>query len=79
MRAELRGIVGGMKLAWNTDIRKLCIQSDSKAAVQMVSNLGSTNNQHASLIEQFSELSSRDWQVSIYHIYHEANIMLWIS
>ncbi|CAN1823818.1 hypothetical protein LINPERHAP1_LOCUS30518 [Linum perenne] len=60
MRAELRGIVEGMKLAWNTGIRKLCIQSYSKAAVKMLSNLGSTNNQHVILIEPFSELSSRD-------------------
>ncbi|CAN1310100.1 Putative ribonuclease H protein At1g65750, partial [Linum perenne] len=28
---------------------------------------------HASLIKKFSELLSRDWQVSIHHIYREAN------
>ncbi|CAN1331261.1 hypothetical protein LINPERPRIM_LOCUS35256 [Linum perenne] len=38
MRVELRGIVEGMKLAWNKGIKKLRIQSDSKAAVEMLSN-----------------------------------------
>ncbi|CAN1176340.1 Putative ribonuclease H protein At1g65750 [Linum perenne] len=73
MRSELRAIVEGMKLAWSKDIRRLRIQTDSKAAVTMLSKPYSVNNQHASLIEQFSELSSRNWQVSIHQIYREAN------
>ncbi|CAN1768790.1 Putative ribonuclease H protein At1g65750 [Linum perenne] len=73
MRSELRAIVEGMKLAWSKGIRRLRIQTDSKAAVAMLSKPFSVNNQHASLIEQFSELSTRDWQVSIHHIYREAN------
>ncbi|CAN1304413.1 Putative ribonuclease H protein At1g65750 [Linum perenne] len=54
-------------------IRKLRVQSDSKAAVEMLSKLNTQNNQHASLIEQFRILSSYDWQLSIHHIYREAN------
>ncbi|CAN1142156.1 Putative ribonuclease H protein At1g65750 [Linum perenne] len=73
MRAELRGIVEGMKLAWNKGIRKLSIQSDSKAAVETLSNRRSPVGQHSSLVEQFFELSSRLWEVSIHHIYREAN------
>ncbi|CAN1153736.1 Putative ribonuclease H protein At1g65750, partial [Linum perenne] len=73
MRSELRAIVEGMKLAWNKGIRKLRVQTDLKAAVAMLSKPDNVNNQHASLIEQFFELSSRDWQVSIHHIYREAN------
>ncbi|CAN1121685.1 Putative ribonuclease H protein At1g65750, partial [Linum perenne] len=73
MRAELRGIFEGMKLAWSKSIKKLRIQSDSKAAVEMLSDRSFQNNQHASLIEQFSDLCSREWQVSIHHIYREAN------
>ncbi|CAN1295022.1 Putative ribonuclease H protein At1g65750 [Linum perenne] len=44
MRAELRGIIEGMKLAWDKGIRKLSIQSDSRAAVQMLSNRNISNN-----------------------------------
>ncbi|CAN1732286.1 Putative ribonuclease H protein At1g65750 [Linum perenne] len=73
MRYELRAIVEGMKLAWSKGVRRLRIQTDSKAAVAMLSKPYNANSQHAGLIEHFSELSSRDWQISIHHIYREAN------
>ncbi|CAN1776729.1 Putative ribonuclease H protein At1g65750 [Linum perenne] len=73
MRSELRAIVEGMKLAWSKGIRRLRIQTDSKAAVAMLSKPNNVNSQHANLIEQFYELSSRDWQISVQHIYREAN------
>ncbi|CAN1725502.1 Putative ribonuclease H protein At1g65750, partial [Linum perenne] len=73
MRAELRGIVVGMKLAWDKRIRKLRIQIDSKAAADMLLEPGSRNNKHANLLHQFSELISREWSISIHHIYREAN------
>ncbi|CAN1148460.1 hypothetical protein LINPERPRIM_LOCUS38102 [Linum perenne] len=38
MRAELRGIVEGMKLAWEKGIHKLLIHTDSLAAVEMLFN-----------------------------------------
>ncbi|CAN1127155.1 Putative ribonuclease H protein At1g65750 [Linum perenne] len=73
MRTELRGIVEGMKRAWNIGIRNLRIQSDSEAAVKMLTTPGYSSNQHESLIQQFAELSSRNWRLSIHHIYREAN------
>ncbi|CAN1139915.1 Putative ribonuclease H protein At1g65750 [Linum perenne] len=73
MRAELRGIVEGMKLAWDKGIRKLRIQTNSKASADMLSDLGSRNNKHTNLLNQFSELLSREWLLSIHHIYREAN------
>ncbi|CAN1148968.1 Putative ribonuclease H protein At1g65750 [Linum perenne] len=72
-RVELRGILEGMKLTWNKGIKKLMIQSDSKATIGMLSTRRSKNNQHASLIEEFYDLLSRDWHVSIHHIYREPN------
>ncbi|CAN1148969.1 hypothetical protein LINPERHAP2_LOCUS16775 [Linum perenne] len=47
-----------MKLTWNKGIKKLMIQSDSKATIGMLSTRRSKNNQHASLIEQFYDLAS---------------------
>ncbi|CAN1798021.1 Putative ribonuclease H protein At1g65750 [Linum perenne] len=75
MRSELRAIIEGMKLAWSKGIRRLKIQTNSKAAVALLSKSMVGNNQYASLIEQFSELCSRDWLVSIHHIYHEATLV----
>ncbi|CAN1188993.1 Putative ribonuclease H protein At1g65750, partial [Linum perenne] len=73
MRAELRSIVEGTKRAWDIGILKLRIQSDSEAAVRFLTNPRCDNNQHASLIQQFTELSECDWQISVHHIYREAN------
>ncbi|CAN1138950.1 Putative ribonuclease H protein At1g65750, partial [Linum perenne] len=73
MRAELTSIVEGTKQAWDLGIRKLRVQSDSEAAVRLLKNPRCDNNQHASLIHQFSELSKRDWHISVHHIYREAN------
>ncbi|CAN1196857.1 hypothetical protein LINPERPRIM_LOCUS43171, partial [Linum perenne] len=54
-------------------IRKLCIQTDSRAAVDILSCAGARLNRHTSLVQQFHDLKSRDWDVQIHHIYHEAN------
>ncbi|CAN1292142.1 hypothetical protein LINPERPRIM_LOCUS21433 [Linum perenne] len=39
----------------------------------MLTNPDGRGNQHASLIHQFTELSTRDWRISVQHVYHEAN------
>ncbi|CAN1788923.1 hypothetical protein LINPERHAP1_LOCUS18257 [Linum perenne] len=39
MRTELRGIVEGMKLIWESGVRKLLIHTDSKAAIDLLTGL----------------------------------------
>ncbi|CAN1124799.1 Putative ribonuclease H protein At1g65750, partial [Linum perenne] len=73
MRAELRGIIEGMNLAWEKGIRKLCIQTDSKAAVDILTCAENHLNRHTSLVQQFQGLKARNWVVQIHHIYREAN------
>ncbi|CAN1191028.1 Putative ribonuclease H protein At1g65750 [Linum perenne] len=68
MRAELRGIIEGMNLAWERGIRKLCIQTNSRAAVDI--NL---DHQHAGLARIYAEMIGRDWEVSLEHVYRESN------
>ncbi|CAN1140688.1 Putative ribonuclease H protein At1g65750, partial [Linum perenne] len=50
MRDELQNIVEGTKRAWDIGIRNLRIQTDSEAAVRMLTNPACGSNQHASLI-----------------------------
>ncbi|CAN1178093.1 Putative ribonuclease H protein At1g65750 [Linum perenne] len=61
-----------MKLAWDLGIRKLLIQSDSEAAVAILRR-EDTNHQHAILVSEFMELRSRSWDISITHVFREAN------
>ncbi|CAN1129006.1 Putative ribonuclease H protein At1g65750 [Linum perenne] len=50
-RAELRGIIEGMNLAWEKGIHKLCIQTDSRAAVNILSCADVCLNRHTSLVQ----------------------------
>ncbi|CAN1182949.1 Putative ribonuclease H protein At1g65750, partial [Linum perenne] len=71
-RSELSSIVQGLKLAWSLGIRKTLVQSDSRTAVSILQK-AETNHQHAAFVSEFRELKSRSWDVSIIHVYREAN------
>ncbi|CAN0906439.1 Putative ribonuclease H protein At1g65750 [Linum grandiflorum] len=70
-RAEMRGIVEGLKLAWSLGIRRIRVQSDSAAAIAILSNGSSLDHQYAILVMQYQELCQ--WEVTLHHIYREAN------
>ncbi|CAN0891965.1 Putative ribonuclease H protein At1g65750 [Linum grandiflorum] len=72
-RAEMRGIVEGLKLDWSLGIRRIRVQSDSAAAIAILSNGSSLDHQHAILVMQYQELCKRQWEVTLHHIYREAN------
>ncbi|CAN1182654.1 Putative ribonuclease H protein At1g65750 [Linum perenne] len=71
-RAEMRVVVQGLQISCSIGIRKLIIQTDLMAAISIMQN-DDTANQHAGLVAEFCELSSREWFVSIVHVYREAN------
>ncbi|CAN1830445.1 Putative ribonuclease H protein At1g65750 [Linum perenne] len=71
-RADMGAIVQGMKLAWDLGIRKLLVQFDSKVAVAILQK-EDTDHQHAILASEFRELFSRRWDVSLTHVFREAN------
>ncbi|CAN1763773.1 Putative ribonuclease H protein At1g65750, partial [Linum perenne] len=71
-RAELRAIVQGLHLAWAAGIRKVVVQSDSRAALAILQS-GDTALQHAALVAEFRELCTRSWEVSLVHVFREAN------
>ncbi|CAN1795223.1 Putative ribonuclease H protein At1g65750 [Linum perenne] len=74
-RAELRSVVKGLNLAWNSGYRRVAVQVDSLCAVQLLSNPADSDHQHASIIAQFLELKQRDWTIDLQHIYREANFL----
>ncbi|CAN1801373.1 Putative ribonuclease H protein At1g65750 [Linum perenne] len=72
-RAEIKAIVEGTKIAWSLGIRKLNIQSDSRVAVGILSSDPSIAHQHRALVAEFHEYRNRQWEVSLSHVYCEAN------
>ncbi|CAN1160189.1 Putative ribonuclease H protein At1g65750, partial [Linum perenne] len=69
MRGELWGIIEGMKLAWDKGIQRLCIQTNSRSAVSLLSIDDGQMQRHASLVEQFHDLRKRDREVMVHHIF----------
>ncbi|CAN0841460.1 Putative ribonuclease H protein At1g65750 [Linum grandiflorum] len=69
----MRGIVEGLELVWSLGIRKIRVQSDSAAAIAILSNVSSLDHQHTILAMQYQELCNRKWEVTLNHIYREAN------
>ncbi|CAN1263395.1 Putative ribonuclease H protein At1g65750 [Linum perenne] len=57
-----------MKMAWSMGIRKLSIQSDSRVATEI-----RPCHQHRALVAEFHDLRNRQWEVSLSHVYREAN------
>ncbi|CAN1811165.1 Putative ribonuclease H protein At1g65750 [Linum perenne] len=72
-RAEIKAIVEGMKMAWSLGIRKLNIQSDSRVEIGILSSDPSISHQHRALVAEFHDYQNREWEVSLSHVYREAN------
>ncbi|CAN1133397.1 Putative ribonuclease H protein At1g65750, partial [Linum perenne] len=72
-RAELRGAITGLELAWSYGFRKIDLQLDSRAAVAMLACTEDPIHQYAAEVLTFRELCKRDWRVEIHHVYREAN------
>ncbi|CAN0880750.1 Putative ribonuclease H protein At1g65750 [Linum grandiflorum] len=69
----MRGIVEGFKFAWSLGVRQIRVQSDSAAAIAIISSDSSLDHQHAILDMQYQDLCKRQWEVTLNHIYREAN------
>ncbi|CAN0912020.1 hypothetical protein LINGRAPRIM_LOCUS896, partial [Linum grandiflorum] len=61
------------KLAWLLGIRKIRVQSDFAVVIAILSQGSSLDHQYAILVMQYQELCKRYWEVTLNHIYREAN------
>ncbi|CAN1254944.1 hypothetical protein LINPERPRIM_LOCUS8820 [Linum perenne] len=43
------------------------------AAVSLINDMSNLQYRHVNLVEQFHSMRNRDWDVTIHHIFHEAN------
>ncbi|CAI0399334.1 unnamed protein product [Linum tenue] len=70
-RAELRGAVEWLQLAWDTGHRRVRVELDSLCAVQLLQNLDAQDHQQTAIIQRFQELLTRQWEVVVSHIFRE--------
>ena len=69
--AELWGLYQGLILAWQMGIILLVVEIDSLCVTQLLNK--KSLNATLSLVNDILGLLSRDWQVSVHHVYREAN------
>ncbi|CAI0549995.1 unnamed protein product [Linum tenue] len=72
-RAELRGAVEGLQLAWDMGYSHVRMELDSRCAIHLIQGEDTSDHQHAAVIDRFHELLRRDWDVTVSHIYREGN------
>ncbi|CAN1132984.1 Putative ribonuclease H protein At1g65750 [Linum perenne] len=75
-RAELRGAITGLELAWKSGFRRILLQMDSTAAISLFEASEPAVHQHALEVIQFKEFMARDWVVRIKHVFREADCRL---
>jgi len=74
VRAELRGILRGLRVAKEQGIPKLWIRTDSQTVVNMLVNYTSEHRKHYFLVQQRKQLLDWDgWEVKLSHCFREAN------
>ncbi|CAN1789663.1 Putative ribonuclease H protein At1g65750 [Linum perenne] len=72
-RAEIRGAITGLELAWDYGFRNVELQLDSQAAISLLSSSAVPDHQQAAEVIHFQNLCRRDWRISIRHVFREAN------
>ncbi|KAJ1408961.1 Ribonuclease H domain [Sesbania bispinosa] len=76
LRAELLAMKEGINLAWTKGITSLICETDSLEVVQNLDHfMETTLHPHKDILSLIKELLRRDWQVSIVHVFREANMV----
>ncbi|CAN1824009.1 Putative ribonuclease H protein At1g65750 [Linum perenne] len=73
MRVELRAAEIGLHYAWSLGINKVILQLDSLAAVNAIMGAPADDMRHSHTLGEISRLRQRDWQISVQHVFREAN------
>ncbi|RYR53791.1 hypothetical protein Ahy_A06g029039 [Arachis hypogaea] len=73
IEVEVAAIREGLEIAWKKGFRRIELETDSQAAVNLMENPPKRHPTLTRPIRRIKELLNRNWQVRIRHIYREAN------
>ncbi|KAJ1421638.1 Ribonuclease H-like superfamily [Sesbania bispinosa] len=59
--------------AWDLGMRKVCFETDSRAAISIIEHGCHSYHPCYGLISEIQALKKRDWEIQIVHVYREAN------
>ncbi|CAN1732208.1 Putative ribonuclease H protein At1g65750 [Linum perenne] len=72
-RAEIRGAIASLELAWEYGFRLVELQLDSQVAISLLPSHAVSEHTQATKVIHFQNLCKRDWRVNICHVFREAN------
>ena len=73
--AELRAVLHGLKMAWDSGSNRLILESDCLTVVKWLKGMGETSFLFESLIQECREWLRRRWVVNVCHTYREDSRM----
>ena len=73
LKAELWGVLHGLRMAWDLGYRRIQVGIDNCSVVQIIKENNAHVNETSNIIEMIRELMRRDWRIQMAHIYREAN------
>ncbi|CAI0553386.1 unnamed protein product [Linum tenue] len=72
-RAELKGVVLGLQLAWKQGHKKVILKTDSQAVFDLLSSADQSCTRYSNLLRQFQEIRKQNWEIHITYCYCECN------
>ena len=73
IKAELWGVLHGLRMAWDLGYRRIQVGTDNCSVVQLIKENNANVTEFSNIIEMIKDLIRRDWRIQIDHIYCEAN------
>lgn len=66
--AELWVALIGLQLAWDNGYRKIILETDTKAMMQLLTNHSKARGINGVLLEKCKDLINREWDLQLKHI-----------
>ncbi|CAN1228959.1 Putative ribonuclease H protein At1g65750, partial [Linum grandiflorum] len=75
IRAQLRGAIFGLRLAWDRGFRRVNLQLDSQCAISIILREPPDDFHHLSCILETQQLLRRDWNVHVIPVFVKAIVL----
>ena len=76
IEAKLWGMFEGLTMAWNFGVKRIIVESDSLASVQLISNDTNYNHPLFSLIQRCKHIVEAYWNCIVKHVHREGNRLI---
>ena len=71
--SEMWGMYLGLEVSWRDGISQLCVESESKLLIDMITNNCKMNGTTPVLIRRIQNILNRNWWIQVHHTLREGN------